>query len=107
MNDRQSMGKKMESRAAGIADSVQDLIRDAKPAMHRASEQVIDQFGEWSDQGEKAARQFKRQVQRKGRDMRVQAADMISDEPFKAVAIAAGVGAVSVLLIDFLWGGRR
>jgi ElaB/YqjD/DUF883 family membrane-anchored ribosome-binding protein len=102
MNESKSMGDKVEALGANINDTVQDLIRDAKPLLNQATDRMSDRMSELSQQGIRAACQGKRDLENRGHDAAGHVALMIRHEPFKAMLIAAGFGAATVALVGIL-----
>ena len=99
MNESKSMSEKVESLGANINDTVQDLIREAKPLLHQATDRMSDRMCELSQQGMRAACEGKRDLENRGHDAADHVAQMIRHEPFKAMLIAAGVVAATVALV--------
>lgn len=102
MTNHKSVSDKVEDLGADINDKVQGLIRDAKPLLHHATDQMSDQVSELAHKGLGAACQGKRDMERAGHNLTGHAASMIRDEPFKAMLIAAGVGAAVVALVGMV-----
>lgn len=102
MNDSKSIGDKVETLGANINDTVQDLIREAKPLLHQATERMSDRVCEWSQNSMSAACQGKRDLENKGHDAADHVAQLIRHEPFKAMLIAAGIGAATVALVGVM-----
>lgn len=67
------MNDKVEALSEGLTDTVQDLLREAKPLLTHATDCVTDR-----------------------------ASHMIRHEPFKAMLVAAGIGAATVLLAGLM-----
>ena len=95
MNEQKFVTEKVEAFGAGIADTVNELIKDAKPLVHEASERL-------TKESLAAANKGKLSIEIKGHDLVDQAVQTIRQEPFKAMFIAAGIGAATVALISLL-----
>ena len=54
MTDRKSVNDKVEALSAGLVDTVQDLIREAKPLLHQATDRMSDQVSELTQQSREA-----------------------------------------------------
>lgn len=98
MNEQKFVTEKVEAFGAGIADTVNELIKDAKPLIHEASERLT----ELTKESLAAANKGKLSIEIKGHDLVDQAVQTIKQEPFKAMFIAAGIGAATVALISLL-----
>jgi ElaB/YqjD/DUF883 family membrane-anchored ribosome-binding protein len=102
MSDRKSVNDKVEALSAGLVDTVQDLIREAKPLLHQATDRMSDQVSELTQQSREAVCRGKHELQSKGHDLMDHASQTIRQEPFKAMLVAAGIGAATVALISIL-----
>lgn len=102
MNDRNSVNDKVEALGSGIAETVNDLMREAKPLLHHAADCVSDRMSELTQKGLDAAARGQHQLEHAGHDMSDHAAHMIRNEPFKAMLIAAGVGAAAVAVYGLM-----
>ena len=102
MTDRKSVNDKVEALSVGISDTVHDLLREAKPLMHHATDHMADRVHELTQQGLTAARKGKRELEHSGHDLMDHASDMVRHEPFKAVLVAAGIGAAAAVLVGLL-----
>lgn len=102
MTEHKSAHDKVEALSAGIADTVHDLMREAKPLLHQATDRMTDRMSELTQQGLEAACSSKRDMEHAGHDLMDHAAHIIRHEPFKAMLIAAGVGAAAVALIGLM-----
>lgn len=102
MTDRKSVNDKVETLSASLADTVQDLIREAKPMLHHATDRMTDQVSELTQQSRDAVCQGKRAFEHKTHDLMDHASQTIRQEPFKAMLVAAGIGAATVALITLL-----
>ena len=102
MTDPKSVNDKVEALSAGLVDTVQDLIREAKPLLHHATDRLTDQVSELTQQSREAVCKGKRELESQGHDLMTHASKSIRQEPFKAMLVAAGVGAATVALISIL-----
>ena len=102
MTDRKSVNDKVEALGSDIAGTVQDLMREAKPLLHHAADCVSDRVSELTQKGMDAAARGQHQMAHAGHDMSDHAAHMIRNEPFKAMLIAAGVGAAAVAVYGLM-----
>ena len=102
MTDRKSVNDKVETLSAGLVDTMQDLIREAKPLLHQATDRMTDQVSELTQQSREAVCRGKRELESKSHDLMDRASHTIRQEPFKAMLVAAGVGAAAVALISIL-----
>jgi ElaB/YqjD/DUF883 family membrane-anchored ribosome-binding protein len=102
MNDKKSVSDKVEALSSGLSDTVHDLMREAKPALHRAADRMTDRVNELAQQGVHVACQGQRELEDAGHDLASHAEHMIRHEPFKAMLVAAGVGAAVVAVIGLL-----
>jgi ElaB/YqjD/DUF883 family membrane-anchored ribosome-binding protein len=99
---RNSVNDKVEALGSGIAETVNDLMREAKPLLHHAADCVSDRMSELTQKGLDAAARGQHQLEHAGHDMSDHAAHMIRNEPFKAMLIAAGVGAAAVAVYGLM-----
>jgi ElaB/YqjD/DUF883 family membrane-anchored ribosome-binding protein len=102
MTDSKYVTKKVDELSSGIADTVQDLLREAKPMIHNATDRVSDRVGDMAHKGMEAIRRGQHEIEHVGNDISDRASHMIRNEPFKAMLIAAGVGAATVALIGLM-----
>jgi ElaB/YqjD/DUF883 family membrane-anchored ribosome-binding protein len=98
MTIRPNIASKIDSSASGISDSVHDLMREAKPMMSQAAERA-QQFVHESME---AASALRSDVEHSASEMTSHARHMIRHEPFKAMLIAAGIGAAITALVGLL-----
>lgn len=102
MNDRNSVNDKVEALGAGVSETVHDLLQEAKPLLHHAAERVTERVNEVTQKGVDAVCKGKHELEKSGRDMMENASHMIRHEPFKAMLVAAGVGAATILLVGLM-----
>ena len=102
MTDHKTVNQKVDALGAGISDTVQDLLREAKPMIHSATDRMSDRVGEMTHKGMDAMRRGQHEMAHVGHDISDRASHMIRNEPFKAMLIAAGVGAATVALIGLM-----
>lgn len=102
MTDLKSVNDKVDALGSDIAGTVQDLIREAKPLLHHAADCVSDRVSELTQKGMDAAARGQHQLEHAGHDMSDHTAHMIRNEPFKAMLIAAGVGAAAVAVYGLM-----
>ena len=102
MTDRKSVNDKVEALGAGISDTVHDLLREAKPLLHHATDRMTERVSELAQQGVDAACQGKHNIEKSGHNLMDHTSHMIRHEPFKAMLIAAGVGAAAVLIVGLM-----
>ena len=102
MNDHKTVNQKVDQLSAGITDTVHDLLREAKPMMHHATDRMTDRVGEMAHQGMEAMRKGQHEMAHVGHDISDRAANMIRNEPFKAMLIAAGVGAAAIAMVGLM-----
>lgn len=102
MTEHLSATQKMDQISAGIADTVQDLLREAKPMMHQATDRMSDRVNDMAHKGIEAVRRGQQELANAEQDMAYRASQMIRNEPFKAMLIAAGVGAAAVALVGLM-----
>jgi len=102
MTDLKSANDKVGALGSDIAGTVQDLIREAKPLLHHAADCVSDRVSELTQKGMDAAARGQHQLEHAGHDMSDHTAHMIRNEPFKAMLIAAGVGAAAVAVYGLM-----
>ncbi len=102
MSDRKSVNEKVDELSAGISDTVHDLIREAKPMIHNATDRMSDRVNDLTKQSMDAVRKGQHEMAHVGHDISDRATQMIRNEPFKAMLIAAGVGASAVALVGLM-----
>ena len=84
MNHHQSMNEKVEALSTQISETIHDFLNEAGPALQQASDRV----------GEN--------IERVGHDMKNRATCAIRDKPLKAVVVAAGVGALTAVVVGWM-----
>jgi ElaB/YqjD/DUF883 family membrane-anchored ribosome-binding protein len=102
MSEHKSVASQAEGMGADIHHTVQGLMRDAKPLLQHAKDQVSDQVSELAQKGLDAACNSKHDIEKSGRHLVGHAASLIRDEPFKAMLIAAGMGAAVVAVLGLM-----
>jgi ElaB/YqjD/DUF883 family membrane-anchored ribosome-binding protein len=102
MTERKSVNDKVEALSSDIAGTVHELMREAKPLLHHAADCVGDRVSELTQKSMDAAARGQHQMAHAGHDMSDHAAHMIRNEPFKAMLIAAGVGAAAVAVYGLM-----
>jgi ElaB/YqjD/DUF883 family membrane-anchored ribosome-binding protein len=107
MTDRKSVNDKVEALSADISDTVHDLLREAKPLLHHATDRMTDRVNELTQKGLTAASKGRRELENSGHDLMDHASHMIRHEPFKAMLVAAGIGAAGALLIVLMTRPRH
>jgi hypothetical protein len=63
MTDSKYVTKKVDELSAGISDTVQDLLREAKPMIHNATDRVSDRVGELAHKGIEAVRRGQHEIE--------------------------------------------
>ncbi len=98
MTTRTTVAENIDAAASGINDSVHEFIREAKPMLNQAAERAQ----EFAHKSLNAASKAKHDFEDSARDLTSHASHMIRNEPFKAMLVAAGVGAAVAALIGLL-----
>lgn len=81
-----------------ISETVEDLIRDSKPIIKEAKNQIT----ELANKSLCAIKQSEILIRTRGHDIVDHAADTIRHKPFKAMLIAATLGAITVGAVSLL-----
>ncbi|MFM2008573.1 MAG: hypothetical protein RIR02_523 [Pseudomonadota bacterium] len=102
MSDNKHMSDKVKALGSDISDTVSDLMREAKPLLNHASSRLSDHVNDLAHQGLDAANKGKHMVEKKSHDLMDHASHMIRNEPFKAVLIAASIGAAVVAVVGMI-----
>lgn len=102
MTEQKAVNEKINELGAGISDRVHDLIREAKPMLNQATDCIVDQMSELTHNGMEAARKGKREMESAGQDLMTHTAQMIRHKPFKAMLIAAGLGAAMTAVVGLM-----
>ena len=102
MTESKYINQKVDELSAGLTDTVQDFLRDAKPIINNATDRMTDRVGELAHQGMDAVRRGQHEMKHVGNDISDRASQMIRNEPFRAMLVAAGVGAATVALIGLM-----
>lgn len=102
MSGMKFVNEKVKSLSADIANTVGDLVRDAKPLLNDASHRLSHQVSDLTQETIDVANKGKEAIEKKGHDLIDHAAVMIRNEPFKAVLIAASIGAATVALVGMM-----
>lgn len=102
MTERKSMSDKVDALGAGLTDTVHDLIREAKPMLHHATDRMADRVSELTQHGLEAAYKGQRDIAHAGHDLTTHAEHMIRHEPFKAMLVAAGLGAAIAAVVGLM-----
>lgn len=102
MNDNKFVSDKVKALGADISDTVNDLVREAKPLLNHASNRITDHVSNLTHQGLDAANKGKHAIEKRSHDLMDHASHMIRNEPFKAVLIAASIGAAVVAVVGMM-----
>jgi len=97
---------KVETLRAELSDTVQDLMHDAKPMVDRVAQRAAKHVSDLAHEGMEAACHGKHVLEHEARDISDSAMCLIRREPFKAMLIAAGVGAAAVAVIGLMTRSR-
>jgi ElaB/YqjD/DUF883 family membrane-anchored ribosome-binding protein len=97
---------KVESLRAELTDSVQDLMHEAKPMIDRVAHRASKRVSDLAHEGLDAACDGKHMLEHQAHDMSEKAMGLIRREPFKAMLIAAGVGAATVAVLGLMTRSR-
>lgn len=84
MNNHPSVNEKVEALSAHISETIREFINEAGPALQHASDRVSQN------------------IERASHDMKDRAACAIRDKPLKAVVVAAGVGALTAVVVGWM-----
>jgi ElaB/YqjD/DUF883 family membrane-anchored ribosome-binding protein len=98
MTDQNIINEKVEAISVGFTHLIQDLIKEARPLVQEATERLSD----IANESISAANRGKVSVEITGHDLVDQAVATIRHQPFKAMIIAAGVGAAAVATVSLL-----
>lgn len=98
MTTRTSIKDNVEAASNTIGDSIHEFIRDAKPMINQATERAEN----FATQSLDTASKMKSELEHTSRDLTNHATHMIRNEPFKAMLIAAGVGAAVAALVGLM-----
>lgn len=107
MSDPISSQEKLSSLGASIADSINEVLHEARPTLARMVNQVSGNMHDMAVQGQDTLRNAEHQLEKEARHVRVTAEHYIQNAPFKSVLIAAGTGAVTALAVSWLMHGRK
>ena len=102
MSESKFVGDKVKALGSDITDTVNDLIREAKPLLNHASNRITDHVSDLTHQGLDTAAKGKHALEKKSHDLMDHASHMIRNEPFKAVLIAASIGAAVVAVVGMM-----
>lgn len=97
---------KVETLRAELSDTVQDLINEAKPMVDRAAHRASKRVSDLAHEGMQAACHGQQMLEDEARDASEKAMRLIRREPFKAMLIAAGVGAAAVAVVGLMTRSR-
>ena len=98
MTEQNIINEKAEEISAGFTQLIKDLIRETKPLIKGASEHLSD----IANEGVSTLNRGKVSVEITGHDLVDQAVATIRHQPFKAMIVAAGVGAAAVATVSLL-----
>jgi len=97
---------KVETLRAELSDTVQDLMHDAKPMVDRVAQRAAKHVSDLAHEGMEAACHGKHVLEHEASDVSDSAMQLIRREPFKAMLIAAGVGAAAVAVVGLMTRAR-
>jgi ElaB/YqjD/DUF883 family membrane-anchored ribosome-binding protein len=97
---------KVETLRAELSDTVQDLMHEAKPMVDRVAQRAAKRVSDLAHEGMEAACHGKHVLEHEARDVSDSAIRLIRREPFKAMLIAAGVGAAAVAVVGLMTRSR-
>ncbi len=102
MSETKFVTDKVKALGSDISDTVNDFVREAKPLLNHASNHISDHVNDLTHQGIDAANKGKHMLEKKSHDLMDHASHMIRNEPFKAVLIAASIGAAVVAIVGMM-----
>ena len=97
---------KVETLRTELSDTVQDLINEAKPMVDRVAHRASKRVSDLAHEGMEAACHGKHVLEDEAHDASEKAMRLIRREPFKAMLIAAGVGAAAVAVVGLMTRSR-
>lgn len=97
---------KVETLRAELSDTVQDLMHEAKPMVERVTQRAAKHVSDLAHEGMEAACHGKHMLEHEARDVSDSAMRLIRREPFKAMLVAAGVGAAAVAVVGLMTRSR-
>ena len=107
MTDHKTPQEKMAALGAGISNSVSDALHEARPAMHRLTDQVNDHLNDLAAKGKDAALDAEHEVHKRALHAQYAAEKLIQHAPIRSVLIAAGTGAATALAVSWLMHLRK
>jgi len=107
MSDPISSQEKISSLSASIADTLNEVLHEARPTLARMVHQVGGNMHDMALQGKDAALHAEHQLEKEAHRARVTAEHDIQNAPFKSVLIAAGTGAATALAVSWLMHLRK
>jgi ElaB/YqjD/DUF883 family membrane-anchored ribosome-binding protein len=97
---------KVETLRAELSDKVQDVMHDTKPMADRLAQRAAKHVSDLAHEGMEAACHGKHVLEHEAHDVSDSAMRLIRREPFKAMLIAAGVGAAVVAVVGLMTRAR-
>lgn len=107
MSDSTLPHEKIQALGAGIAGSVSEALRDARPELNRVTDRVNDSLHDLTQRGKETAQQAQHRLEREARHAKRLAENYIHQAPLKSVLIAAGTGAATALAVSWLMHLRK
>ncbi len=107
MSDIQTPQETASSARAKVADTVNDVLNEARPALSRVADRVNDSVHDLLKQGKDAVYKTEQQLENEVRHLRVTAEHYIQHAPIKSILIAAGTGAATALVAAWLLRSRN
>ncbi len=106
MSDPSTSQEKSPTNNPGMADTVSDVLTQARPLFNRLADQITDSVHDLAKQGKDAACAAEDRLEDSARHVRVTAEHYIQHAPFKSILIAAGTGAATALAVSWYMRSR-
>jgi ElaB/YqjD/DUF883 family membrane-anchored ribosome-binding protein len=107
MSDSTLPHEKIQALGAGIAGSVNEALRDARPELTRMADRVNDSLHDLAQRSKETAQEAEHRIEREIRHAKRIAENHIHQAPLKSVLIAAGTGAAAALAVSWLMHLRK
>ncbi|PUE11540.1 hypothetical protein B9Z51_04440 [Limnohabitans sp. T6-5] len=107
MSDPKVTQEKMSAVGAEISSTVNDVLDEARPVLHRIADRVTDSAQELVKKSKDAAYEAQEKIESGVQNVRDNAEHYIHDAPLKSILIAAGTGAAMALALSWFMSSNK
>jgi ElaB/YqjD/DUF883 family membrane-anchored ribosome-binding protein len=107
MSDPKITQDKLSAAGADISSTVNEVLGEARPVLHRLADRVTDSAQELANKGKEAAQEAKEQLESGVQHVRESTENYIHDSPLRSILIAAGTGAAMAMAVTWFLNSNK